>query len=98
MLNEVKHHQPVTGVQNKVLKWKNDDFLGPLNCINIHQNTWSEAGRVSGQMSKRGGTCYKIFVLTAIVNSRLNEGKEEHFHFSNHCPEVTHEKPEAPNL
>lgn len=54
-------------------------------------------------MSGRGllkgkGTCYKIFAFTAFVNSRLNEGIKEHFHFSDHCPEVKYEKPETAKL
>lgn len=50
---------------------------------------------MSRQISKEGGTGYKIFVFTAFVKSRLNESIEENFRFSNQCPE---EKPGAPNL
>lgn len=45
-----------------------------------------------GKISKGGGAYYTIFVFTAFANSRLNEGIEENFHFSNHCSAVNHEK------
>lgn len=100
MLNEVKHHQLVTSVQNKVLKWKNDDFLGLLQ---FHQCPSQDTNGLRQDMcqdriAKRQGTCYKIFAFTAFVNSRLNEGIKEHFHFSDHCPEVKYEKPETAKL
>lgn len=59
---------------------------------------YTEVGHMSRQISKEGGTGYKIFVFTAFVKSRLNEGIEENFCFSNHCPEEKHEKPGAQNL
>ena len=53
---------------------------------------------MSGQTAKEGGIHYKIFVFTAFVNSRLNKGIKEYFHFSDHCPEVKYEKPETAKL
>lgn len=41
---------------------------------------------------------FKIFVFTAFENSKVNEGANEYFHFSDHCPEVKYEKPETANL
>lgn len=90
MFNEVKRHQLVTGVQKKVLKQENDDFveLPQLHQCLSNNTEGTEAGFFSGQIPKGGGTYSKIFVLTFLVNSRLNEDTEEEFHFSYHCPEV----------
>lgn len=88
MFNELKHHRLVTGVRNKVLKQKNDDLL---ELPQLHQRLsnyteWTEAGFVSGPISKGGGT-HKISAFTAFVNSRLKEEIED-FPFSYHCLEV----------
>ena len=96
----MKRHQLVTSVQNKVLKWKNDDFLGlpqfhqcpSQNTNGLRQDMYQD------RITRRQGTCYKIFVFTAFVNSRLNEGIKEHFHFSDHFPEIKYEKPETAKL
>lgn len=88
MLNEVKHHQLVTSVQNKVLKGKNDDFLGLPQfhqCPSQYTNGLRQ-DMCQDRIAKGQGTCSKIFVFTAFVNSRLNEGIKEHLHFSDHCP------------